>query len=300
MNKYSSILGILPKVILDNISKVKIEEIQEIRMRAELPLIIITDSGEIVTKYRCRLEDIKSVAKRVSNYSFYAFEDDMRQGFITVSGGHRIGITGEWVIDNANVKTLRNISSVNIRITKEIIGISDDLIPLITENDRVQNTIIISPPKCGKTTLLRDIARNLSTGMINRRISGKKVAIIDERSEIAGSFEGIPQMDVGIRTDVYDNCIKCEGMLMAIRSMSPEVVICDEIGSDRDIQALITAYNSGVSIITSIHGYDIDDLYNRKVFQGLLENKIIKRVVELSNRKGPGTIENIKKIEGNA
>ncbi|MBL4931024.1 stage III sporulation protein AA [Clostridium paridis] len=297
MNKYSSVLDILPKDILGHITEFKIEEVQEIRMRTNLPLIIVTNHREFISNYICKLEDIRIVAKRMANYSFYAFEEDIKQGFITINGGHRVGITGEWVIDNNKIKTLRNISSVNIRITKEMKGISDGLIPLITEGGRILNTIIISPPKCGKTTLLRDISRNISNGMKSKGIAGRKVSIIDERSEIAGSFQGIPQMDVGIRTDVFDNCIKSEGMLMAIRSMSPEVLICDEIGSDKDVEALISAYNSGVNIITTIHGFDINDLYNRKIFRGLLDNKILKRVIELSNRRGPGTIENVRIIE---
>ena len=297
MNKYSSVLDILPKDVLGRITEFKIDEVQEIRMRANLPLIIVTNHRESISNYICKLDDIKIVAKRMANYSFYAFEEDIKQGFITINGGHRVGITGEWVIDNNKIKTLRNISSVNIRITKELKGVSDGLIPLITEEGRILNTIIISPPKCGKTTLLRDISRNISNGMKGKGIPGRKVSIIDERSEIAGSFQGIPQMDVGIRTDVFDNCIKSEGMLMAIRSMSPEVLICDEIGSDRDVEALISAYNSGVNIITTIHGYDINDLYNRKIFKGLLDNKILKRVIELSNRRGPGTIENVRIIE---
>ncbi|WP_238882799.1 stage III sporulation protein AA [Clostridium sp. YIM B02551] len=297
MNKYSSVLDILPKDVLGHITEFKIDEVQEIRMRANLPLIIVTNHREFISNYICKLDDIKIVAKRMANYSFYAFEEDIKQGFITINGGHRVGITGEWVIDNNKIKTLRNISSVNIRITKELKGVSDGLIPLITEGGRILNTIIISPPKCGKTTLLRDISRNISNGMKSKGITGKKVSIIDERSEIAGSFQGIPQMDVGIRTDVFDNCIKSEGMLMAIRSMSPEVLICDEIGSDKDVEALISAYNSGVNIITTIHGYDINDLYNRKIFRGLLDNKILKRVIELSNRRGPGTIENVRIIE---
>ncbi|MDD7793946.1 stage III sporulation protein AA [Clostridium sp. 'White wine YQ'] len=297
MNKYSSVLDILPKEVLGRITEFKIDEVQEIRMRANLPLIIVTNHREFISNYICKLDDIKIVAKRMANYSFYAFEEDIKQGFITINGGHRVGITGEWVIDNNKIKTLRNISSVNIRITKELKGVSDGLIPLITEEGRILNTIIISPPKCGKTTLLRDISRNISNGMKGKGIPGRKVSIIDERSEIAGSFQGIPQMDVGIRTDVFDNCIKSEGMLMAIRSMSPEVLICDEIGSDKDVEALISAYNSGVNIITTIHGYDINDLYNRKIFRGLLDNKILKRVIELSNRRGPGTIENVRIIE---
>ena len=201
-------------------------------------------------------------------------------------------------MENGYVKTIRNISSVNIRISRQIIGASDKIMKFITSNNRVYNTIIISPPKCGKTTILRDIARNISDGINNLRIvkekfDGKKVVVIDERSEIAACFMGIPQNDLGVRTDVLDNCLKREGLLMAIRSLSPDVLICDEIGTTGDVEALTSDFNSGVNIITTIHGFTIEDLYKRRVLSGLLNNNVIERVIVLSNREGVGTIENI-------
>ena len=206
-------------------------------------------------------------------------------------------------MENGYVKTIRNISSVNIRISRQIIGTSDKIMKFITSNNRVYNTIIISPPKCGKTTILRDIARNISDGINNLRIvkekfDGKKVVVIDERSEIAACFMGIPQNDLGVRTDVLDNCLKREGLLMAIRSLSPDVLICDEIGTTGDVEALTAAFNSGVNIITTIHGFTIEDLYKRRVLSGLLNNNVIERVIVLSNREGVGTIENIYSLNG--
>lgn len=206
-------------------------------------------------------------------------------------------------MENGYVKTIRNISSVNIRISRQIIGASDKIMKFITSNNRVYNTIIISPPKCGKTTILRDIARNISDGINNLRIvkekfDGKKVVVIDERSEIAACFMGIPQNDLGVRTDVLDNCLKREGLLMAIRSLSPDVLICDEIGTTGDVEALTAAFNSGVNIITTIHGFTIEDLYKRRVLSGLLNNNVIERVIVLSNREGVGTIENIYSLNG--
>ena len=189
-------------------------------------------------------------------------------------------------MDNGKVKTIRNISSLNIRICREILGCSKKVMKYIVEDKKVLNTLIISPPKCGKTTILRDIARNLSDG-------GKKISIIDERSEIAASYLGVPQMKVGIRTDVLDNCLKSEGLIMAIRSLSPEIIICDEIGTLKDIEALIMAFNSGVNIIVTLHGESIDDLTNRSVFKELLENNVVERVILLSNREGVGTVENV-------
>lgn len=296
MERYSSIVEILPENILNRISHVDMNMLQEIRIKIGLPLILETNYGEKVIDYICKVEDLRIVTQRISKYSLYAFEEDIKQGFITIKGGHRIGLTGEWVMEKEKIKTIRNISSLNIRVTKEIIGAANSVIPHIIQKNNVINTIIISPPKCGKTTLLRDITRCLSNGISSRGFSGKKISVIDERSEIGACFKGVPQMNLGMRTDVFDNCVKSEGMIMAIRSMSPEVIICDEIGTNKDVEALIKAFSSGVSIITSIHGYGVKDLYNREIFKELLINKVIKRVIVLGNSKGPGTIEEIKEI----
>ena len=158
------------------------------------------------------------------------------------------------------------------------------------------NTLIVSPPKCGKTTILRDIAKNISNGMYKINLSGKKVTIVDERSEIAACYNGVPQMNVGIRTDILDNCLKKSGMIMAIRSLSPEVLICDEIGTKGDLEALNMAFNSGVNVIVTVHGYDIADVYGRAVFKDLIDNCILERIILLSNRKGAGTIEKVYKV----
>ena len=269
------------------------EHIYEIRIKAESPILIYSKYGENIINYCPTREELKNMMQKISNYSLYAYEEDIRQGFITIKGGHRIGIAGECVMENGKVKTIRNISSVNIRIANEIIGCSDKILPYIISKNRVYNTIIISPPKCGKTTILRDITRNISNGVESLHLYGKKVTVIDERSEIGACHFGIPQNDLGMRTDILDNCLKREGMIMAIRSLSPEVLICDEIGTKGDIEALMMAFNSGVNIIVTIHGFTIEDLYKRLVFKELLDNKILERAVILSSRNGVGTIEDV-------
>jgi stage III sporulation protein AA len=292
----NSILRILPSEIKERLQKDDgFSELQEIRIKVNKPLCFIKNNREIILNYIITQEDIRTIMRRISNYSIYAFEEEIKQGYITISGGHRIGLAGQCVIENNTIKTIKNISSLNIRVCKEIIGCSDKLIENLIDinSGQVYNTLIISPPKCGKTTLLRDIARNISEGIKRLNLNGKKVAIIDERSEIAASFNGVPQMNVGMRTDVYDNCIKSEGMMMAIRSMAPEVIICDEIGTYKDVEALLMAYNCGVNIITTLHGNNINDIYNRPIFKGLIENKVINKVVVLSSLKGVGTIEKI-------
>ena len=293
MGKEDEILRVLPVKIANEVKSFLLKDsIQEIRIKVNKPVIINLSRKEVILNSIVTLDDIKQILVRVSNYSLYAYEEEIKQGYITIKGGHRIGIAGECVISQGEVRTIRNISSLNIRICREVKGCSNEVMKFITENNRVFNTLIVSPPKCGKTTILRDIARNISNGMPINSLMGKKVSIIDERSEIASCFNGIPQLDVGIRSDILDNCLKKDGMIMAIRSLSPDILICDEIGTDGDMEALNMAFNSGVNIIVSIHGYSIEDIYRRRIFKDLLENSILDRIIVLSNKNGPGTIEN--------
>ena len=288
------ILRVLPLKISSEIrGYFQSDKIQEIRIKVGKPIILNSFKGERILKYTVTAEDIKQILVKISNYSLYAYEEEIKQGYITIKGGHRIGIAGECVIVGGIIRTIKNISSLNIRICREVIGSSNEVMKYIVKNNRIYNTLIVAPPKCGKTTILRDIARNISYGMNIINLSGKKVSIIDERSEIAACFNGVPQMDVGVRTDVLDNCLKREGMLMAIRSLSPEVLICDEIGTKGDIEALLMAFNSGVNVVVTLHGFSIDDIYKRKVFKELLDNSILDRIVILSNKNGVGTIENM-------
>lgn len=295
--KEEEVLKILPIKLNSQVKEfLYLDGMQEIRVKIGKPVILYSHRGEKILDYVPTEEDIKYMMIKMSNYSLYAFEEEIKQGYITLKGGHRVGIAGECVMDKDTVRTIKSVSSLNIRVCREFIGSSNKVMPFITSNGQVYNTLIISPPKCGKTTILRDIGKNISNGMHSLKLSGKKVAIIDERSEIAASYNGIPQMNVGIRTDVLDNCLKKTGMIMAIRSLSPEVIICDEIGTLGELEALNMAFNSGVNIIVTVHGFDIEDVYCRKVFKELIENRVLERVVVLSNRKGVGTIEKVYKV----
>ncbi|GFZ30472.1 stage III sporulation protein AA [Clostridium zeae] len=271
-------------------------KLQEIRLKCNKPVMLNIDNKEVILNYTTNQNEINNIFNKISNFSVYAFEEDIKQGFITIRGGHRIGVTGHWVNDDGVIKSLKSVFSINIRIAREIIGCSDSLLPHVTKGDKVYNTILVSPPKCGKTTLLRDLVRNISNGYLKYNVTGKKVCVIDERSEIAACHMGIPQMDVGVRTDIYDNCLKYVGLMMAIRCMSPEVIVCDEIGTDRDVEAIVSAFNCGVNIISTIHGNNEYDLYSRPVFKKLLENKVIEKIIVLSNKNGVGTIDKIVDI----
>lgn len=286
------IMDILPNHIFQiilNSGDIKI--LQEIRIKVNVNLILIYGNREVLTSYILSFTDVNYAFQRISNYSVYAIDEDLRQGYITIRGGHRVGFCGTCVVSDNSITTIREIGSMNIRICREYKGCSNKILELIYCDKKVCNTIIISPPRCGKTTILRDIVRNISDGNKFIDVAGKRVCIIDERSEIAACYRGVPQLEVGIRTDVLDNCPKFYGIMMAIRSMAPDVIVCDEIGSSRDIESVMLALNCGVAVITSIHGYGIEDLQTRSAFSYLVENNVFKKAIVMSSRLGAGTIE---------
>jgi len=294
MENIKEVISILPISIRQLISSNdRLNKLQEIRIRVNKPIIFQIGEEELVTRYTASINDVRETIKRMSNYSIYAYDEEIRQGYITIKGGHRVGICGKCVIEGERIKTINHISSFNIRICREILGVSNNLMKYIIKDNEVNNTLIISAPKCGKTTLLRDMTRNISNGIESVNFKGQKVCVIDERSEIAGCMDGLPQLDIGIRTDVLDNCPKSYGIMMAIRSMSPDVIVCDEIGTSKDIKSIIKAMNSGVKLITSVHGYDVEDILQRPVFKEAIDNKIFNMAIILSNKKGAGTVEGI-------
>lgn len=283
------------------------EFIEEIRLRINRPLMIygnntdffvqdcgkithISEQGYIVTK-----DDIQKTLHLLSESSIYALEEELKNGFITIKGGHRVGLAGKIIMENGVIKTIKDISSLNIRISKEVIGAADKIIKYIIDplSNRVFNTLIISPPKCGKTTILRDIVRQLSNGIPNKGFKGINVGVVDERSEIASFYDGVYKKDLGVRTDVLDSCPKAQGIIMLIRSMSPQVIATDEIGKKQDAAAIEEAVNAGVSIITTVHGANIDDIRNRPTMRKILNERFFDVLIFLSNRLGVGTIEKV-------
>ena len=285
--------------------------IEEIRLRSQEPLILNANNKDYFynekendlalnmdNPYIVTREDIEQTFQIICKYSIHTFMDDITKGFITLRGGHRVGIVGKAIVESGQVKNIKHISSLNIRISREIIGCSDKILDhIISSNNQVNNTLIISPPQCGKTTLVRDIVRNLSNGNKKYGFRGMKVALIDERNEIGGSYLGVPQMDVGIRTDIIETCPKDIGIMMLLRSMSPNIIVTDEIGNEREVKALYTALNGGVSLITTVHGDSIEDIQGRKELSRLLDKELFKKVIILSARKGPGTVEKIYDLE---
>lgn len=300
------VLPLLPQKIAREIGKLNFNEIcgiEEIRMRVQKPLMIFKNGTDYFIcenglnksyskAYIVEKDDIDKTLQLMSDFSIYAVEEEIKQGFLTLKGGHRVGIVGRTILEENRIKTVRNISSLNIRIAREVKGCGMSLVKKIY-SDGIKHTLIASPPGCGKTTLLRDVIRILSYGCENINLKGHKVGVVDERSEIAACYLGMPQKDVGIRTDVIDACPKVQGMIMLLRSMSPEIIAVDEIGSLKDAEAIEEAINSGVKVIATVHGKDIDEVLNKPGIKRLMENRAFERIVILSRKKGPGTIENI-------
>ena len=263
---------------------------QEIRLRVNRP-VEINDGLRVywLSKHRFSQKDAATFLSSISEYSIYRLESELRQGYITIEGGHRIGITGRVNVENGRVRSLQHITSFNIRIASEQVGVSHSLIPHLW-GKRWFNTLVIGPPQSGKTTLLRDMARVAATGSVNRE--AMKVGIVDERSEIAASVDGIPQMQLGYRSDVLDRCPKSEGMMMLIRSMSPEIIVADEIGSEKDVYAVEEAVRAGASLFCTIHGEDYKDIQTRPSMKRLIENQVFERYVVIRNRQLINLLDN--------
>jgi len=281
-------------------------QITEIRLRTGLPVLtvmgitdsMLTEAGNPTENKEqaliCSQDDLLRTMQIISRNSLYAFEEELRSGFITISGGHRIGVAGQALIEECHIKSLKNISSLNIRIARQVLGCAESIMPyLVTDEGKALSTLIISPPRCGKTTLLRDIARQFSTGLARLKLPGWQVGVVDERSEIGACQNGIPTMDLGPRTDVLDGCPKAIGMLMLIRSMSPQIIITDELGRAEDGAAVREALHSGVTVIASIHGSSHEDIKYRPHVGELIQNQYFDRYVVLSDRPKLGTIEQI-------
>jgi len=211
--------------------------------------------------YIISVNEIREMMEYISNFSVYAFEEELRQGFLTIPGGHRVGICGKVVLSEGKIKTIRNISFLNIRLARQIQGCGEMLIPYLFHRDRLYHTLIVSPPGCGKTTLLRDVIRLVSDGGIwpdrqgiLKTIRGRKVSVVDERSELAACYNGVPQNYLGGRTDVLDGCPKERGIELMLRSMSPEVIAVDELGGEREMELIEKSIYCGCSILATVHG----------------------------------------------
>ena len=207
-------------------------------------------------------------------------------------------MTGKVIVEQGKVKNIQYISSINIRMSHEILGCAEGLLPFITKNRQVCHTLIISPPRCGKTTLIRDLVRQISDG--NEYVKGCTVGVVDERSELGGCYLGVAQNHLGSRTDILDCCPKAEGMIMLIRSMAPQVIAVDEIGTQEEIHAVEYAMQCGCKMLASVHGASLEEARNKPVLGELIRRKRFERYVVLKNERKPGEIQAIYDERGSS
>ncbi|MCC8160780.1 MAG: Flp pilus assembly complex ATPase component TadA [Oscillospiraceae bacterium] len=288
------ILNFMPRGIRRYMYNINLDGACEIHMRLGKPLCIHYADGCFYVNHKGNLTALPTSAVRVTrehidealeiatSASVYSVKEEIKNGFLTIAGGHRIGITGTAVIKEDKVSFIKDISALNYRLAGEVIGAADEVMPMILDGGGIRNTLIISPPGAGKTTMLRDIVRQLS-------YKSYRISVVDERREVAALCEGRSAFDLGFSTDVLEGADKAEGMLMVLRSMSPDVIVTDEIGKQEDIDAVEKITNSGAAVIATIHGRNIEMIKRRDDLRRML--MFFNLIITLSKRSGIGTVE---------
>lgn len=307
-NNFYTAIQLLPrrqKSALSRLPESVVSQIYEIRLRAGLPVSLSTPDGAVFAcnsgRVSCHMcgdmlyvtaEDIDCVFNNACMHSVYSHQNEIAGGYIITPKGHRIGICGTAVISSGQISNIKDISSLNIRIAKEVKTAAKQLVPIFAS---CRGGLLISgAPACGKTTALRDLVRRISSGEAG---GGRRVAVIDERGEIAAVHNCVPQYDVGPNTDVISGAGKADGIMMALRSMSPEVIAFDEIGTASEISALRQSFNSGVRVISTIHSGSIRQLLLRVQMQQIIESGAFSKVVQLSGFGADAHIEEVYDLE---
>lgn len=287
----------LPSSINEIINKIPYSKICEIRLRANYPIVINIEGKN----YFCNVNGITEnmdksititpsainyVLSKISNNSLYTINDQILKGYVSISGGIRIGVTGELVTVNGENKTIKNITSLNIRFPHEVKNCSLNCYEYIVENGIVKNTLIISPPGAGKTTFLRDIIYQIS------KKENINILVVDERSEISGVYDGNFNLNIG-QVDVINNCSKIYGFENGIRSMNPDVIATDEINLTDDLQIIKNAITCGVKIIATIHADSINDIKEKFRLNNINATQMFERYILLSKKNKVGSLEGV-------
>ena len=306
------LVRIFPKEEQGFWGRVLTNDLTELRLRAMKPAMesrggrewYVDDAGRATDeKERAKCftrEELSKLILHLCKYSPYAYEEELREGYLTLEGGHRLGVAGQAVMAGGRLQTIKNVAFLNLRIAREIRGAADEVLPFLYEVGELMNTLIVSPPGCGKTTLLRDLIRQISDGSIYDR--GRTVGVVDERSELGGGHLGVPRNDLGVRTDVLDGCPKSIGMRLMIRSMGPYALAVDEMGKQEDVLEMREAARCGVKLLATLHGASREDVTKRgleDLFECILilgKGKRAPVLVDCWKRKGA---EALARKEGN-
>lgn len=296
-NLFNEIAYIFPDSIRSGMENVmKRPDITEIRFRMGLPLMVRTLAGDYYFQrdgllsredhraYLVSTETIQRIFQKICQYSVFAYKEELKEGFITLKGGHRIGLCGKIYYDAEGMRQIQQISSMNLRIARQFRGCSEAFFPFLIHGKDFFNTLLISPPGGGKTTYLRDLIRMISDGTPD--FPGKHISVVDERSEIGNRSGTVEGFYLGKRTDLMDHCPKAEGLLMMLRSMGPQVLAADEIGDAKDIDALRYIRNCGCQLLMTVHGYNLKDILKRPFLGPYLEQYPFDRYVIIRVKDG--------------
>lgn len=292
MKRFMKACGFLSKrvcSVLSHLPEDFCKKVCEIRLRSGKPLCVVTFDGSMYITSTGRVTgllntslfivtkaDVKESFNRLCEYSVYSHSNDIASGFITVSGGHRAGIYGTAVYSDGKITGMRDVGGINMRVAREFCGCAQALVNEAFA-DGFDGFLLCGAPSTGKTTLLRDCTRIISDSMF------RKVAVVDERGEIAAVSHGEAQNNVGINTDVLDGYIKSEGILQAVRTLSPDVIVCDELGGESDTRAVAGGVNSGVTFIATVHATSVDDIRNKLSLYTLVKTGAFKKLIFLQS-----------------
>jgi stage III sporulation protein AA len=287
-------------------------KVEEVRLRADQPLGItgsmgepfVTRAGLPTTEAALALAvpaaDVRATLERMSGFSLYTLEEELRQGFLTLPGGHRVGFAGHAVVREGRLHAMKWVASLDIRLaTAAATNARSAVLPRLVDGEGgIHSTLVVAPPRAGKTTLLRELVRLVSTGAPELAVSGQAVGVVDERSELGGASEGVPTLSLGPRTDLVDACPKAEGMFLLVRALGPRLIATDEIGRPEDANAIVEAATAGVRVLATAHARSLEELRARPSLRPLWRTRVIERFVLLSRRRGPGTVERVLDGDG--
>lgn len=292
MDEYEFVFDFLPDEIIKSINEFKEnrkEFVEEIRIRVNKRVSLKYGQENIFINYVITKEEMDNILDRIFKGSRYTYQNEIVNGFVTIDGGHRVGLTGEVIIDDGKIININNISSLNIRISRIIKDVSLFLDDYIVNDNSICNTLIVSVPGQGKTTILKDLIRRISDGKING-LRSLNVSVVDERCELATNIDKEGKNNLGERTDVISNVSKDKGMRILIRSMAPDVIVVDEIGTKDDVEAIKYAVTSGIKGIFTAHGDSFERLIKSPILRELIDLNIIERIIVLSKTE-KGKIE---------